>query len=213
MIAQTWVLVSPDGPKALVYDAPAFLHVCGHDHVEDHLWLHRHWCSSSFINKRREEWLGKRREMTGGLRMAACDYAKRSEWLNSHVCVHASSASWRLMRQKRGSFTILGINWSQSIPEDQSGIFFGGWLQREMIKKAALEEKKKKEMRPDASRTWGRLGWRGGHPGLTPCILVMHNGAGLRGNKVGAGWFWQTIKPDLLWVSLRNDCQWSVWSL
>lgn len=45
---------------------------------------------------------------------------------------------------------ILGINCSQSIPEDQSGIFFVGWLQRKMIKKDALEEKKKKEMRPDA---------------------------------------------------------------
>lgn len=40
---------------------------------------------------------------------------------------------------------ILGINWSQSIPEDQSGIFFGGWPQRKMIKKDALGEKKKKK--------------------------------------------------------------------
>lgn len=201
---------------------PRRFSVCGHDHVNDHLWLQWQRCSSFIITIAGERQKGeKRREMTGGLTMEfVIVLSVLSGWTCVCVCVYGSSASWCLMRQKRGSFMILGINWSQSIPEDQSGIFFGGWPQRKMIKKDALGEKKKKK------KGWDQT-YRGREESLneeevTPVPLLVYSrcitvrdyggtkwvpdGFGKPLNSTSSGSHWEMIASEVFEVCKRPVC-------
>lgn len=96
--------------------------------------------------------------MTAGLRMTVCDCAKCSEWLNLHVwaCIVCFMTSNEA--EKRLVYDIKCQ--SQSVNPRSSKRYFLRGLASEKKKKTkndALEEKKRKKMRP-VQTCRGRLG-------------------------------------------------------
>lgn len=107
---------------------------------------------------------------------------------------------------------ILGINCSQSVPEDQSGTFFKG---------EGLTTRGKMLWRRRNKRRWDLMCRRReeglDEEGVSPAPLPVFSWRIAWGDYGGPKWaldgFGKPLNSTFCGPPLRNDCQWSVWSL
>lgn len=131
---------------------PRRFSVCGHDHVNDHLWLQWQRCSSFIITIAGERQKGeKRREMTGGLTMEfVIVLSVLSGWTCMCVCVWIVCFMMSNEAEKRLVYDIR-YQLESVYPRRSKWYFLWGLATKKNDQErcSGREEEEEKRMRPD----------------------------------------------------------------